>query len=169
MEKVDSVLPLPELDGALIDVRYETNLLDMAGHPAHAATWIRQRVIVLDKTLKAAGPDKARVMVHELFHFVWVRLGNPRRKTWESVLRTEWILRARGDTGWSAEWRKRELEQEDLDKRSPRWREYCCESFCDTAALIFAGAGDENSLARKWELGRRRWFAGNIENRKLAL
>ncbi|MCU1327875.1 MAG: hypothetical protein JWN34_3245, partial [Bryobacterales bacterium] len=58
-------------------------------------------------------------MVHELFHFVWVRLGNPRRKEWESLLRAEWEARAKGETGWSAEWRKRELKQKDIDVRSP--------------------------------------------------
>jgi hypothetical protein len=169
MPKVESLLPLPELEGAAIAVRYETDLLDTAGHRAHAATWIRQRVIVLDNTLKPPSSERARVMVHELFHFVWVRLGNPRRKEWESLLRAEWEARAKGETGWSAEWRKRELKQKDIDVRSPYWREYCCESFCDTASLIFAGSGDENSLAAKWERGRRKWFAGNIENRKLAL
>jgi hypothetical protein len=169
MAKADEVIPLPQLEGAAIQVRYETDLLDTAGHPAHAATWIRRRLIVLDKTLKTPSPEKARVMVHELFHFVWVRLGNPRRKDWEKLLRAEWESKARGEAGWSAEWRKRELGPKDLDERSPHWREYCCESFCDTAALIFAGASDENSLAAKWERGRRKWFAGNIEDRKLAL
>lgn len=169
MGKAQPVLPLPELEGPPIDVRYEDDLLDTAGHPAHAATWIRQRVIVLDKSLKNAGPDKARVMVHELFHFVWVRLGNPRRQSWEALLRAEWDAGARGEAGWSAEWRKKELEAKDLEKRSPYWREYCCESFCDTAAMIYAGDGDENSLALKWQKGRRKWFDGNIEDRKLAL
>ncbi len=90
MVKAGQVLPLPELEGAAIAVRYEADLLDTGGHPAHAATWIRRRVIVLDKNLKTASPEKARVMVHELFHFVWVRLGNPRRKEWELLLRAEW-------------------------------------------------------------------------------
>lgn len=74
-----------------------------------------------------------------------------------------------GETGWSSEWRKRELKPEDLEIRSPYWREYCCEAFCDTASLIFSGPDDENNLGVKWQRGRRKWFAGNIENRKLAL
>lgn len=163
------VKPLPELDGRAIEVRYEEGLVDSAGHRAHASTSIRGRVIVLDKELKAAGPEKARVMVHELFHFVWVRLGNPRRKAWEELLRTEWNAKAKGETGWSSEWRKRELKPEDLENRSPYWREYCCEAFCDTASLIFGGPDDENNLGLKWQRGRRKWFEGNIENRKLAL
>lgn len=168
MEDVE-VKPLPELEGAPIDIRYEEGLVDSAGHPAHAASWIRRRIIVLDKELKDAGPENARVMVHELFHFVWVRLGNPKRKAWEELLRSEWKARARGATGWSSEWRKRELRPDDLEKRTPYWREYCCEAFCDTAVVIFSGPDDENNLGLRWQRGRRRWFAGNIENRKLAL
>ena len=163
------VKPLPELDGRPIDVRYEDGLVDTAGHPAQAATWIRRRVILLDKELKATGPEKARVMVHELFHFVWVRLGNPKRKAWETLLRVEWDAKAKGETGWSAEWRKRELEQLDVEMRTSQWREYCCEAFCDTASLIFGGGDDENNLGLRWQKGRRKWFEANIENRKLAL
>src|SRR3954453_8809149 len=128
--------PLPELDGHPIDIRYEDGLTDAAGHPAHAATSIKHRVILLDKELKSAGPERARVVVHELFHFVWVRLGNPTRKAWEELMCAEFAARAQGETGWSSEWRKRELTGEDREARSKRWREYCCESFCDTASLI---------------------------------
>ena len=49
-----------------------------------AATYIRDRLIVLDRDL--AGDEHQRVLCHELFHFVWVRLGNPRRRRWESLL-----------------------------------------------------------------------------------
>ena len=168
MENIEA-RPLPELDGEPIDIQYEVGLVDSSGHAAHAATSIRRRTIVLDKELEDAGPQQARVMVHELFHFVWVRLGNPKRKAWEDLLRTEWNGKAKGETGWSSEWRKREMKPEDLEKRSPYWREYCCEAFCDTAALIFCGPDEENNLGVRWQRGRRKWFAGNIEDRKLAL
>jgi len=44
--------------------------------------------------------------------------------------------------------------------RSRRWREYACESFCDSAACLLGGAGDheEFTLARRVRENRRRWF-----------
>jgi hypothetical protein len=161
--------PLPELDGDPIDIRYEKGLLDAAGNPAQAETSIRHRVIVLDQELKSAGPERARVVVHELFHFVWVRLGNPARHEWEALMRAEFAGGAKGEAGWSSEWRKRELRPEDLEVRNRYWREYCCESFCDTASLIFTGLDDETTLKSRWLRKRQAWFAGNIESRKLAL
>ena len=42
-----------------------------------------------------------------------------------------------------------------------RWSEYACESFCDTAAWLYAGAGEhaEFTLAARWSEARRAWFA----------
>ena len=80
-----------------------------------------------------------RIFVHELFHFVWLRAGNPRRWSFERVVRGEFRSGARGELGWSAEWRKAALRAGDVRRRSRRWREYCCESFCDTAAWLYSG------------------------------
>jgi len=103
----------------------------------------------------------ARVCVHELFHFVWLRLGNQRRRTYEDMLRRELATGARGELGWSAEWRKRDLAADDIQGRNRLWREYCCESFCDTAAWIYSGTRrhDEFTLAARFREKRRRWFA----------
>jgi hypothetical protein len=144
-----------------VEVRYSANLRDTAGNAADAATYIRERVIVLDREL--AGDDHRRVLCHELFHFVWVRLGNPRRLAWETLLAEEWNARARGETGWSAEWRKKKLSASDVADRTRKWREYCCESFCDTAAWLFASNESELTLSRKWRVGRKTWFARHIE------
>jgi hypothetical protein len=97
-------------------------------------------------------------VLHELFHFVWVRLGNPRRLAWEALLGAERESRARGEAGWSAEWRKRELSDQDGSARSRRWREYCCESFCDTAAFWAGGNDDEITLSPKRLAARLEWF-----------
>jgi hypothetical protein len=42
-----------------------------------------------------------------------------------------------------------------------QWSEYACESFCDTAAWAYAGAGEhaEFTLAARWSEARRAWFA----------
>ena len=120
--------------GRPIEVRYRDHLSDTAGNPAHAATFIRQRLIVLDRELLRNTNEHQRILIHEIFHFVWVRTGNEKRRAWEALLRSEWQAKARGEAGWSAEWRKRKLTPIDLKRRTRKWREYCCESFCDTAA-----------------------------------
>ena len=145
-------------EGEAIEVRYRAGLRDTAGNPAHAATYLRIRLIVLDRALLRQRQEHRRILLHELFHFVWVRLGNPRRLAWECLLREEWRRGARGEAGWSAEWRRRELSARDVAGRTRRWREYCCESFCDTAASIHAGETAENTLAARWRAGREGWF-----------
>jgi hypothetical protein len=150
--------------GRPIEVRYRDNLSDTAGNPAHAATFIRQRLIVLDSDLHSNPPEHRRILAHELFHFVWVRTGNEKRHAWEALLRTEWHANARGEAGWSAEWRKRELTPMDVKRRSRKWREYCCESFCDTAACLETGSVTEVTLAPGRLSIRRDWFAEQLGN-----
>jgi hypothetical protein len=152
-----------------IRVRYRSGLVDTTGNPAHAATFIRKRLILLDQELRTDPGEHARILAHERFHFVWVRLGNPLRLDWERILQNELRRRARGEAGWSAEWRKRKLTERHLTKRSRFWREYCCESFCDTAAWIFSGAETELTLAKYWQAGRKSWFSRHIEGRRLSI
>jgi hypothetical protein len=142
-----------------------------AGTPVHAGAFLRRRELVLDAELLEKPPELARILVHELFHFVWLRLGTPVRRSWEAVLEAESRGRARGELGWSAEWRKRELTAADRKRRSRRWREYVAESFCDTAAwLAAAGRGhDEHTLERRWRSPRRRWFRALLERGRLSI
>ncbi len=104
---------------------------------------------MLDHELLVSGSEHLRVLLHELFHFLWVRLGNQRRIAWESVLVREWAAGARGEAGWSAEWRKEALKDSDVRGRTRKWREYCCESFCDTGAWVLGGSGREVTLAKE--------------------
>jgi hypothetical protein len=152
-----------------IRIRYRANLVDTAGHLAHAATFIRKRLILLDEELRSQPAEHARILAHERFHFVWVRLGNPLRLSWEALLRNEANRRARGEAAWSAEWRKRELTPSDISNRTRRWREYCCESFCDTAAWIETGSECELTLARRHLAGRKTWFSRHITGRPLPI
>lgn len=147
-----------------IELRYAANLRDAAGNPAHAATFIRDRIIVLDRELTPGTAEHERILRHELFHFVWVRLGNPRRLAWERLLTAEWKAGARGETGWSAEWRKKKLQESDVSRRTRKWREYCCESFCDTAAWLVASNESELTLGKARREGRKAWFARHIES-----
>lgn len=112
-----------------------------------------------------------RILVHELFHFVWVRLSNSVRRDWEQTLAREFLNRAAGELGWSAERRKCKLTAGEVRRRSKRWRLYACESFCDTAAWRFAALGthEEFTLAPAFRRIRRTWFARHIESGPLPI
>jgi hypothetical protein len=129
-----------------------------------AATSIRERFIHLDAAVFERRGEFDRILIHELFHFCWVRLSNSKRHAWEQVLAREWDARARGELGWSAEWRKRTLHRADVRLRTPRWRRYACESFCDTAAWLHAGirVHDEFTLESPARATRRSWFKRHL-------
>jgi len=161
---------LPNMDGRPIRLEIRRQLADRRG-AVHAGAFLRQRRIVFDAET-AADPDEfARIFVHEIFHFVWLRLGNPRRWSYESLLREEMRGRARGELGWSAEWRKRALANRDTGRRTRRWREYVCESFCDTAAWLFAGveAHREFTLGRRFRIRRRQWFDHSAISKRISI
>ena len=146
---------LPRFDGAPIRVEIRASL------GAHlAAASIPRRVILLDRAVLARGGDFERILIHELFHFAWVRLSNARRRSWERILAAEFRSGAAGELGWSAEWRKAKLERSDARRRSMRWRRYACESFCDSAAWLYAGLArhDEFTLPAAHRRPRRDWF-----------
>lgn len=158
---------LPAITGRPVRLEIRGSLRDRRGN-VHAGAFLRERRIAFEAELAADHAEFARIFVHEVFHFVWLRLGNARRWSFEAVLREELLRRARGDLGWSAEWRKRALRPEDVELRTRRWREYACESFCDTAAWLFSGvrAHGEYTLARRFRERRRRWFAqANLNGR----
>ena len=132
---------------------------DERGRPVHAGTFLRKRLIVLDRALLAAPREFDRIFIHELFHFAWLRLGNSSRRDWERLLAAEIRSGAKGELGWSAEWRKLELRRHDVARRTRRWREYACESFCDTAAWILSrGRHAEHTLTAGARRPRRQWF-----------
>jgi hypothetical protein len=158
-----------EFTGRPIEIRYRRGLRDTAGNEAHAATFIRERLIVLDSELLGNNREHARILIHEMAHFAWVRLGNPLRLKWEDLLSNEFLRRVRGETGWSAEWRKNELSPRDPAGRTRRWREYICESFCDTAAWFEVGCPAEVTLPSRHLASRERWMRKNLESRRVAL
>ena len=138
------------------------------GHgPVHAGSFLRERRIAVD----CRRDEFARVFVHEVFHFAWLRLGNSRRRSFEALLSGELDARARGELGWSAEWRKRELQPADVAGRSRSWREYCCESFCDSAAWLYSGLKrhPEFTLRGPFRTRRRQWFDQLTAGRALSI
>jgi len=146
---------LPRLEGRPLRVEVRASL-----GPHLAATFIPKRLILLDSEVLARRGEFERILVHELFHFSWVRLSNAKRRDWEILLDAELQRRAKGELGWSAEWRKQKLQPKDSSERTPAWRRYVCESFCDTAAWLYAGlrSHDEFTLAPRYRNRRRHWF-----------
>lgn len=147
----------------------------------HAASFLRHSHIVIDRGLLRRRSELARILYHEIFHFVWARLGNPLRLSYEQLLRQEWSQGARGELGWSAESRKLALARQESSHRKTAaslrrgfrnkpwrgssgrrlWLDYVCESFCDSAAWFCLSVGHEH---REWTLRprfcdrRRRWL-----------
>jgi len=125
------------------------------GRPVYAAAFVRKREIVMDEELLKQPRELARILTHELFHFAWVRLANRNRVSFEALLLEERRKNARGELGWSAASRKK------ASRRHRRaWREYLCESFCDTAAWLYSGVSrhPEFTLAPRHRSRRRAWF-----------
>ncbi len=159
----------PEVCGLPIEITFQPALRahrgkllsgDSRGREVHAASFLRQRRIVLDAALKKQPRELTRILLHELFHFAWMRLGNPKRRSYEDLLRRELTTRVKGELGWSAESAKKALTRVDWARRTRRWREYVCESFCDSGAWLLAGARrhEEFTLPSSARRTRRVWF-----------
>ncbi len=154
---------LPLLAGRPIRVEVRNSL-----GPHLAATSIPKRLILLDKQVLDQEGDFERILIHEVFHFVWIRLSNSTRRDWEKLLASE---RAAGELGWSAEWRKQKLKTSDAKVRTPAWRRYARESFCDSAAWLYSGLKrhDEFTLPAAARRVRRQWFERNFASHAIAI
>jgi hypothetical protein len=143
------------------------------GQPVYAGSYIRKREIVLDRELKSRPKELARILTHELFHFAWVRLGNRARRSYERLLLQELKNKARGELGWSAESRKSTLAHRPrpTSHNLVRWREYICESFCDTAAWLYSGVRrhDEFTLGARNRTRRAEWFSETFRNGPISI
>ena len=153
---------LPPLSGRPIRVELRRSL-----GPHLAATDIPRRRILLDSGLLAQTGEFERILVHEIFHFAWVRLSNHTRRSWEDVLSAELAAQSGGELGWSAEWRKNRLRRSDVRGRTPAWRRYVCESFCDTSAWLCARVPrhGEYTLPAISRRLRRQWFKDHLLGR----
>lgn len=154
---------LPLLAGRPIRVEVRASL-----GPHLAATSIPKRLILLDKQVLDQEGDFERILIHEVFHFVWIRLSNSTRRDWEKLLAAE---RASGELGWSAEWRKQKLKASDAKVRTPAWRRYARESFCDSAAWLYSGLKrhQEFTLPAAARRVRGQWFERNFASHAIAI
>ena len=58
----------------------------------------------------------------------------------------------------------------DIAGRTRHWREYCCESFCDTAAWLYSGSnGTMSSLWPQAGAASGELVPESIENRTLSI
>jgi hypothetical protein len=134
------------------------------GGAVHAGSFLRLRKVVLESALLKRPAELSRILTHEVFHFVWLHLGNGVRRSFENLLAEEIRRGVRGELGWSAEWRRSALSPGDVAGRTQRWREYVCESFCDTAACLFSKSrrSREYTLAKAFRMRRFRWFEESL-------
>jgi hypothetical protein len=168
------LIGLPAMQGSPIvlefhpDLRaYRGKLLSGSsekGHVVHAASFLPERRIVLERQLLIQSRDLRLILTHELFHFVWRRLGNRVRAEFDSLIRSEFRSRARGALGESSGVAREPLTDQDAVIRSQKWKNFVCESFCDTAAWLHAGVAESEHfrLAQRWKRVRGTWFAGLI-------
>jgi len=171
---------LPPLQGRSVRIRFLPALTIRSGklysrrsggQPVYAGSYIRKREIILDCELTGRPDELARILTHELFHFAWVRLGNPQRRSYGNLLRQELKLHARGELGWSAESRKSALVPHFPPHLTLPWRDYLCESFCDTAAWLYSGVRrhSEFTLGMRYKNRRATWFFETFGNRGISI
>lgn len=157
------LIGLPEILGSPIcleflpDLRaYRGELLSCdattRGNAVHAASFLRERRIVVEDALLKNATNLRCILVHELFHFVWWRLGNPARREFDALIRNEVRVRIKGELGESSGVAKSKLHAGDCEGSTPRWKNYVCESFCDTAAWLYG----DRTITELVTLPRRR-------------
>jgi len=103
--------------------------------------------------------ELSRILVHELFHFAWVRLSNDTRRSWGALVEVEMARRARGELGWSAEWRK-QLLVATSGSRPPAVERVRVRELLRHGRLVVCGAG--NTPSSRWRrAGARRGARGS--------
>jgi hypothetical protein len=171
---------MPELRGSRIHVSFRPNLTAYRGEllskshkgdAVYAGSFLRKRRIVLEEQMLRTPRVLERIFVHEVFHFVWSKLGNTLRQSYEQLLLSELRRRAKGELGWSAERIKLQLTPDDLRLKTRRWKDYMCESFCDSAGWFFGSSRrySEMTLDSRFRDVRRRWIRENLLDRRLSV
>jgi hypothetical protein len=171
---------MPALRGRRIEVSFRPRLTahkgkllskSVKGDAVYAGSFLRQRRIVLEEHMLRTPRLLERIFVHEVFHFVWSKLGTRLRDSYEQLIASEIERGARGELGWSAELAKMRLRDTDCEERSRRWKDYLCESFCDSAGWVYGNSRrySEMTLAKRFREARRRWFRENLVGRAFAV
>ncbi len=127
--------------------------------PAHAASFIPQRYVILDARLFRHRVELGRILYHEFCHFLWPRLGNSKRRRFADLLANELGRGVAGELGYSSEcrkasWTAREPGELRRSREGHRWRDYVCESFCDTGSFVLLGR-ERQERHSEYTLSRR--------------
>ncbi|MBC7928324.1 MAG: hypothetical protein H7039_22005 [Bryobacteraceae bacterium] len=171
---------LPQLRGRRISVSYRPHLTAWRGEllsrshkgdAVYAGCFLRKRRIVLDQQMVKTPRVLERIFVHEVFHFVWSRLARDLRESYELMILSEIQASTRGELGWSAESLKIKLSAQEIATRNRKWKDYLCESFCDTGGWLYGTATrySEMTLDRASRDLRRAWIRENIETRPITI
>jgi hypothetical protein len=148
---------------------YKGKLLSKShkGDAVYAGSFLRKRRIVLEEQMLKTPRVLERIFVHEVFHFVWSKAPKALRESYSKLIAGEMHSGVRGELGWSAESMKLKLTPEDLAEHSRRWKDYACESFCDTAGWYFGTSRrySEMTLGREPRRCRIRWVRQNLIGR----
>ena len=89
------------------------------GDAVYAGSFLRKRKIVLDEQMLRTPRVLERIFVHEVFHFVWSKLGVGLRSSYEQLVMEEIENGVLGELGWSAESMKLQLTQIRLRRPHP--------------------------------------------------
>jgi hypothetical protein len=171
---------MPDLRGEVIHVTfrpmltaYRGKLLSKShkGDAVYAGSFLRKRRIVLEEQMLKTPRVLERIFVHEVFHFVWSKASKSLRESYEDLIAREVAKGRPGELGWSAECLKIKLTPGDRAERSRRWKDYLCESFCDSAGWYFGTARrySEMTLDRESRRTRINWLRANIVDRQRPL
>lgn len=141
------------------------------GDAVYAGSFLRKRNIVLDEHMLRTPRLLERIFIHEIFHFIWSKLSVSLRDSYEQLIDLEFEAGVAGELGWSAESMKLKLNPGDRTARNRRWKDYLCESFCDSGGWCFGHAKrySENTLPRAQRAARRVWIRQNLQPGPLAV
>jgi len=158
-----------EFIGEAIPIEFRPNLR-ARGSEVHASTFLHRRLIILDSALLRNRPERERILAHEIFHFVWWK-APAIRAAYADRIHQEFASGIKGEMGWSAEWRKLELKPADLKHHTRRFRDYLCESFCDSSAclLLRISRHPEITLPARARRARRNFFEAYVAGRRLKI
>lgn len=162
LSKVTLVAAAPiQVETAPSLTAYRGRLLtaEARGTPVHAASFIRQRRIILESQLLTRPAALQAIFLHELFHFAWRRMGNPQRLSFTEVISYEVSRRAAGEIAESATVAKARWRSKPTS--TALWKNYVCEAFCDTAAFLYSQRPKTPEMAAHWLTRRRAWFVLN--------
>ena len=114
------------------------------GDEIFAASFLARREIVFALELLDDASALVEVFAHEIYHFVWRRLGNVERANWAALLGGEAVPK---HAGLSSQLRFETFQNSGKDRH---WKDYVCEAFCDTAGALTRSHAKISPQREQW-------------------